>query len=123
MNTQFLTEFKAALVALLAVLNSTNSPIAPSQPSMFGKVLTNSFVESATIVPIILTNIPVQPKTNLIDDVTIKLLVTSGQVCRVRGHILGSGCGIMGCLVIHPDPMRYCRLCGETETRQVKEWE
>lgn len=27
MNTQFLTEFKAALVALLAVLNSTNSPV------------------------------------------------------------------------------------------------
>ena len=137
MNTQFLTEFNAALVALLAVLNSTNSPVAPKEPpvsalwpvvgpSSGGGRTTNeqwTITNGTSIEFIVMTNVFFQPKTNWIDDETIKLLVTSGQVCRVRGHIWAGGCGMMGCLVIHPDQMRYCRLCGKTETRQVKEWE
>ena len=156
MNTNFLYELKVAIIALLAVLNSTNAPVKPSEPvaideSMLwplsgpskekwprlvvgpssggGRTTNEQWITTNTNVLLFpvgqtgLTNyLTLTFKTNWITDAEIKVLVTSGQVCRVRGHAWDDGCGVFGCLVIHYDPMRYCRLCGKVETRQIGEW-
>ena len=174
MNTNFLNDFKVAIVALLAVLNSTNSPVQPSEPvAVLGMTFTN-LVSTNSIELLVYTNVSVPSpldgpstemwpapvtnrfpmswltkasktnlqipfgmvyqsalptntfvltsRTNWITDDEIKVLVTSGQVCRVRGHVWQDGCGMLGCLVMHYGPRRHCPLCGKVETQQIGEW-
>lgn len=47
---------------------------------------------------------------------------TAKRLCELRGHTWQSGCGMMGCAVIHGGPVRHCTVCGKTETQTVGEW-
>ena len=57
-----------------------------------------------------------------VDDATIRELVNNGSVCRVIGHRWEMGCGVIGCLVYHPNPIRHCVICGKTETQEIVPW-
>lgn len=52
----------------------------------------------------------------------VKDLIASGDVCAVIGHKWQSGCGMVGCLVIHTGNMRYCLICGKVETQEIGDW-
>jgi len=52
----------------------------------------------------------------------VELLVKSGEVCKARGHTWQFGCGMDGCLVMHPGEMRHCGVCGKTETKEPSNW-
>ena len=135
MNTNFLTEFKLAIIALLAVLNSTNSPVKPTAqpepdismlwplagPSSGGGRTTNEQWQ----IPVgkSYTNyLTLTSKTNWITDEEIKTLVTSGQVCRVVGHVWTTEYLTFGYLTLLDSPHRYCALCGKVETQKIGEW-
>ena len=52
----------------------------------------------------------------------LNLLVSSGELCRVRSHLWQPGCGLAGCLTYHPFEMRHCALCKTTQSRQPGDW-
>jgi hypothetical protein len=54
----------------------------------------------------------------------VNALVADGTFCQVRGHKLELGCGVMGCLVNHPDVlrMRHCPMCGSVQTQEAGPW-
>ena len=135
MNTNFLNDFKLAIVALLAVLNSTNSPVnmaenmprpldGPSTEMWPKTVITNLQIPVGTVYQstspsntFVLTS-----RTNWITDDEIKALVTSGQVCRVVGHVWTTEYLTFGYLTLLDSPHRYCALCGKVETQKIGEW-
>ncbi len=60
----------------------------------------------------------------VIDDDTIRRLVSNGEVCRVIGHKWESVCSVgPGCLVIHTGPIRHCVICGKEERQSLGPWE
>lgn len=78
-----------------------------------------------TNVPIVIPGNEITIATNDWYTITnyISKSVEDGTFCSVRGHTWESGCGMIGCLVIHGDePMRHCRLCKKTETRELGPW-
>lgn len=59
MNTNFLNDFKVAIITLLAVLNSTNSPVQPSEPvAVLGMTFTN-LVSTNSIGLLVYTNVSI----------------------------------------------------------------
>lgn len=53
---------------------------------------------------------------------TVNQLVKDGHVCAVIGHRWMGGCGKEGCLVMHYGNMRYCTICGKTQTQEPGVW-
>lgn len=53
---------------------------------------------------------------------TVQRLVKEGLICRVIGHRWKDGCGKLGCLVLHPWPMRHCVVCGVEQSRTLGPW-
>jgi len=73
--------------------------------------------------PVTITNIGALMLTNTVNTNAINQAVTNGVVCSVRGHQWESGCGFIGCLVMHGDaPMRHCVICNKTERRELGPW-
>ena len=88
--------------------------------------ITNKLILSYVTNSVSVTNVLVDPITEMIEAGTltnmVRRLVEEGHVCSVIGHKWEDGCGKPGCITIHNYPIRHCVVCGATQTQKPGEW-